>query len=108
MLLHIYFLLNTYCWSLQSIATRAKRCIHRKEFANLFVMFPILKHLAAMKSEFERTMEGCDPAIRGQYSIILNTLHSTVSNPTSLLSILFYDNLIILFYLIRGLEYWKK
>jgi exocyst complex component 7 len=64
---------------LQSIATRAKRCIHRKEFANLFVMFPILKHLAAMKSEFERTMEGCDPAIRGQYSIILNTLHSTVS-----------------------------
>jgi len=65
---------------LQSIATRAKRCIHRKEFANLFVMFPILKHLAAMKSEFERTMEGCDPTIRGQYSIILNTLHSTVSN----------------------------
>lgn len=42
-------------------------------------MFPILKHLAAMKSEFERTMEGCDPAIRGQYSIILNILHSTVS-----------------------------
>ncbi|CAH1716975.1 unnamed protein product [Aphis gossypii] len=61
----------------ESIATRAKRCIHRKEFANLFVMFPILKHLAAMKSEFERTMEGCDPTIRGQYSIILNTLHST-------------------------------
>lgn len=46
-------------------------------------MFPILRHLAAMKSEFERTMEGCDPAIRGQYSIILNTLHSTVSNPLS-------------------------
>jgi len=73
---------------LQSIAARAKRCIHRKEFANLFVMFPILKHLAAMKSEFERTMEGCDPAIRGQYSVILNTLHSTVSNPPS--EFLFY------------------
>lgn len=42
-------------------------------------MFPILKHLAAMKSDFERTMEGCDPTIRGQYSTILNTLHSTVS-----------------------------
>lgn len=69
---------------MQSIAARAKRCIHRKEFANLFVMFPILKHLAAMKTEFERTMEGCDPAIRGQYSVILNTLHSTVSNHPSL------------------------
>lgn len=47
-------------------------------------MFPILKHLAAMKSDFERTMEGCDPTIRGQYSTILNTLHSTVSiYPTS-------------------------
>lgn len=42
-------------------------------------MFPILKHLAAMKSDFERTMEGCDLTVRGQYSMILNTLHSTVS-----------------------------
>lgn len=42
-------------------------------------MFPILRHLAAFKSDFERTMEGCDPAIRGQYSTILNTFHSTVS-----------------------------
>lgn len=71
----------------QNIATRAKRCIHRKEFAHLFVMFPILKHLAAMKSDFERTMEGCDPSIRGQYSTILSTLHSTVS---ILLFLLFY------------------
>lgn len=66
---------------LQNIATRAKKCIHRKEFANLFVMFPILKHLTAMKSDFERTMEGCDPSIRGQYSTILSTFHSTVSIP---------------------------
>jgi len=42
-------------------------------------MFPILKHLAAIKSDFERTMEGCDPTIRGQYSTILNIFHSTVS-----------------------------
>lgn len=42
-------------------------------------MFPILRHLAAMKSDFDRTMEGCDPTTRGQYSTILNTLHSTVS-----------------------------
>lgn len=70
---------NALMYSFQNIATRAKRCIYRKEFANLFVMFPILKHLAAMKSDFDRTMEGCDPAIRGQYSTILNVLHSTVS-----------------------------
>lgn len=77
-----YFFKNLYL-KLQNIAARAKRCIHRKEFANLFVMFPILKHLAAMKSDFERTMEGCDATVRGQYSTILNTLHSTVSRSPS-------------------------
>lgn len=43
-------------------------------------MFPILKHLAAMKTDFEHTMEGCDSVVRGQYSTIINTLHSTVSS----------------------------
>ncbi|XP_050536119.1 exocyst complex component 7 isoform X2 [Daktulosphaira vitifoliae] len=61
----------------ENISTRAKRCIHRKEFASVFVMFPILKHLTSMKIDFERTMEGCDPTVRGQYSTIMNTFHST-------------------------------
>lgn len=60
-------------------------------------MFPILRHLAAMKTDFDRTMEGCDPTIRSQYSTILNTLHSTVSTALFVFFNLYMDTLLFVF-----------
>jgi len=61
-----------------SIATRAKRCITRRDFSAVLVVFPILKHLGELKPDFERTVEGCDYALRSKFASVLDTLHSTV------------------------------
>ncbi|XP_046403378.1 exocyst complex component 7 [Ischnura elegans] len=61
----------------ENIAARAKRCINRHDFAAVLVVFPILKHLLAMKPEFDRTVEGCDKNVRSKFASILNTLHGT-------------------------------
>ncbi|XP_069692328.1 exocyst complex component 7 isoform X2 [Periplaneta americana] len=61
----------------ENIASRAKRCINRHDFAAVLVVFPILKHLLTMRPEFERTVEGCDYNVRSKFASILNTLHST-------------------------------
>ncbi|KYN03557.1 PREDICTED: exocyst complex component 7 [Cyphomyrmex costatus] len=60
-----------------SIATRAKRCITRRDFSAVLVVFPILKHLGELKPDFERTVEGCDYALRSKFASVLDTLHST-------------------------------
>lgn len=62
-----------------SIATRAKRCIARRDFSAVLVVFPILKHLGELKPDLERTVEGCDYALRSKFASVLNTLNATVS-----------------------------
>lgn len=61
-----------------SIATRAKRCITRRDFSAVLVVFPILKHLGELKPDLERTVEGCDYALRSKFASMLDTLHTTV------------------------------
>lgn len=63
----------------ESIATRAKRCIARRDFSAVLVIFPILKHLGELKPDLERTVEGCDFALRSKFASVLNTLNATVS-----------------------------
>ncbi|XP_043511909.1 exocyst complex component 7 isoform X1 [Frieseomelitta varia] len=61
----------------ESIATRAKRCIVRRDFSAVLVIFPILKHLGELKPDLERTVEGCDYALRSKFTSVLNTLNIT-------------------------------
>ncbi|XP_026675245.1 exocyst complex component 7 [Ceratina calcarata] len=61
----------------ESIATRAKRCIVRRDYSAVLVIFPILKHLGELKPDLERTVEGCDYALRSKFTSVLNTLNIT-------------------------------
>ncbi|XP_034950146.1 exocyst complex component 7 [Chelonus insularis] len=61
----------------ESIATRAKRCIAKRDFSAVLVVFPILKHLGDLKPDLERTVEGCDYALRSKFTSVLNTLNAT-------------------------------
>ncbi|XP_046738577.1 exocyst complex component 7 isoform X2 [Diprion similis] len=61
----------------ESIAARAKRCIARRDFSAVLVVFPILKHLSELRPDLERTVEGCDYALRSKFASVLNTLNST-------------------------------
>lgn len=66
-------------YTFQNIASRAKKCINKHDFAAVLIIFPILKQLLNMKPEFDKTVQGCDPNVQKKYLSILNTLHSTVS-----------------------------
>ncbi|XP_015588992.1 exocyst complex component 7 [Cephus cinctus] len=61
----------------ESIATRAKRCITRRDFSAVLVVFPILKHLGELKPDLERTVEGCDYTLRSKFASVLSTLNAT-------------------------------
>lgn len=63
----------------EDIATRAKHCIHRRDFAAVLVIFPILKNLLNMRPDFEKAVEGCNVNVRAKFTSILNNLHATVS-----------------------------
>ncbi|GLV46766.1 Exocyst 70 [Carabus blaptoides fortunei] len=60
-----------------NIATRAKRCISRHDYAAVLVVFPILKQLLILRPDFERTVEDCDATVRSKFASILKILHST-------------------------------
>ncbi|XP_033214373.1 exocyst complex component 7 isoform X3 [Belonocnema kinseyi] len=61
----------------ESIASRAKRCIIRRDFSAVLVIFPILKHLGELKPDLERTVEGCDYALRSKFASVISTLNTT-------------------------------
>lgn len=61
----------------ENIASRAKRCIGRRDFSAVLVVFPILKHLGELKPDFERTVEGCDYTLRSKFASLISTLNST-------------------------------
>lgn len=62
----------------ESIAARAKRCVARRDFSAVLVVFPILKHLGELKPDLERTVEGCDDALRSKFRNLISTLNETV------------------------------
>lgn len=77
-----------------SIATRAKRCISRRDFSAVLVVFPILKHLGELKPDLERTVEGCDYALRSKFASVLDTLNATVR---LLASLYYYIKIVYIF-----------
>jgi exocyst complex protein 7 len=62
----------------ENIAARAKRCIARRDFSAVLVVFPILKHLEELKPDLERTVEGCEYALRSKFASVIQTLTDTV------------------------------
>lgn len=63
----------------ENIAARAKRCVARRDFTAVLVVFPILKHLEELKPDLERTVEGCEYALRSKFASVIQTLTDTVS-----------------------------
>ncbi|XP_060523354.1 exocyst complex component 7 isoform X2 [Cylas formicarius] len=63
----------------ENIVARAKKCIQRHDFGTVLVIFPIFKQLRALKPDFDRTIEQCDPNVKLKFESILQMLHSTGS-----------------------------
>ncbi|KAJ8681599.1 hypothetical protein QAD02_017391 [Eretmocerus hayati] len=61
----------------ENIAARAKRCVARKDFLAVLVVFPILKHLEELKPDLERAVEGCEYALRSKFASVIQTLYDT-------------------------------
>ncbi|XP_037093563.1 exocyst complex component 7-like [Pollicipes pollicipes] len=61
----------------EAMAGRARRSIARQDFAPVLNLFPLVSHLMAMRGDFERTLQGCDPTVRNRISGIVDVLHQT-------------------------------
>ena len=73
----------------ENIAARAKRCIARRDFTAVLVVFPILKHLEELKPDLERTVEGCEYALRSKFASVIQTLTDTVTHDVQLKTFVF-------------------
>ena len=60
------------------MAGKARRSIARQDFAPVLNLFPLVSHLMAMRGDFERSLQGCDPSVRNRISGIIDVLHQTV------------------------------
>ena len=63
----------------QAMAGKARRSIARQDFAPVLNLFPLVSHLMAMRGDFERSLQGCEPSVRNRISGIIDVLHQTVS-----------------------------
>ncbi|XP_043201379.1 exocyst complex component 7-like [Amphibalanus amphitrite] len=61
----------------EAMAGKARRSIARQDFAPVLNLFPLVSHLMAMRGEFERSLQGCDPSVRNRISGIIDVLHQT-------------------------------
>lgn len=62
----------------QNLSTRARRSVSRHEFGPVLLLFPALRHLVTLKSDFDKLLEGCDSSVRNRFYAMVNSLHSTV------------------------------
>ncbi|XP_048763303.2 exocyst complex component 7-like [Ostrea edulis] len=59
------------------LAANAKKSIAKHDFINVLSVFPVVRHLRTIKSEFDLTLEGCATPTRAKLTSLLSTLGST-------------------------------
>jgi len=65
------------CHDADNLSTRARRSVSRHEFGPVLLLFPALRHLVSLKSDFDKLLEGCDSSVRNRFYAMVNSLHST-------------------------------
>lgn len=63
----------------ESLVSRVKRCVSRHEFSTALNLFPILRHLMSVKTEFENLFQGCSAGLHSKLQGLIITLQATIS-----------------------------
>lgn len=61
----------------ETLAAHSRKSIGKHEFTSVLLIFPVVKHLRAIKPEFDRNLEGCQAPTRAKLASLLSTLGST-------------------------------
>lgn len=63
----------------ESIASRAKKCTSRHDFTSALNLFPILRHQASMRHNFDLLFDGCSTEVQTKFQGLVVTLQTTLS-----------------------------
>eukprot|EP00092_Neocalanus_flemingeri_P025281 GFUD01027413.1.p1 GENE.GFUD01027413.1~~GFUD01027413.1.p1 ORF type:complete len:729 (+),score=182.30 GFUD01027413.1:43-2229(+) len=61
----------------EAITSRVRKSIASCDFVGVLTLFHLLRHMMTLKPLFDKTLEGCDPAVRNKYSTMLNGLQTS-------------------------------
>ena len=58
---------------------KAKKAVAASDFLSVMSVFCVIRHLAAVKSRVDRTLEGCEPAVRSKYNAMTANFYAAGS-----------------------------
>ena len=61
----------------EAITARIRKSISNCEFMAVLTLFHVQRQLFILRPLFEKTLEGCDPAVRNKYSSLHNDFHTS-------------------------------
>ena len=63
----------------EAIVSKAKKAIATSDFLSVMSVFCVIRHLAAVKPRVDRTLEGCEPAVRSKYNAMTSNFYAAGS-----------------------------
>ncbi|CAG2110908.1 unnamed protein product [Medioppia subpectinata] len=61
------------------LANRVKKCIARQDFSSALCLFPILRHQASMRHNFDLLFDGCNLEVQSKFQGLVVALQTTIS-----------------------------
>jgi len=61
----------------ETITARVKKSISVGDFVGVLTLFHLLRHMMALKPLFDKTLEGCDPAVKSKYNGVVEGLQKS-------------------------------
>ncbi len=63
----------------EALANRVKKCVVRQDFSSALCLFPILRHQASMRHNFDILFDGCTHEVQTKFQGLVVTLQTTIS-----------------------------
>ncbi|XP_054167023.1 exocyst complex component 7-like [Oppia nitens] len=63
----------------EQLANRVKKCVVRQDFSSALCLFPILRHQASMRHNFDILFDGCNLEVQSKFQGLVVTLQTTIS-----------------------------
>lgn len=63
----------------ENIAGRVKKCTAKHDFTSALNLFPILRHQASMRHNFDLLFDGCSPDVQTKFQGLVVTLQTTLN-----------------------------
>ncbi|CAG2164455.1 unnamed protein product, partial [Oppiella nova] len=83
----VYTSLDSVVGEGELLANRVKKCIARQDFPSALCLFPILRHQASMRHNFDLLFDGCNLEVQSKFQGLVVALQTTISRITDIQSL---------------------